>query len=108
MKSLNICKLISNAAQDIADNIGGIEKADSYEKVTHIASMGQGYIECMAMVVDTMICKEDNDFTAEMDEVIDGWMADIFQTVAKKAIELGEPADVVQKALTLRDKYRAS
>ena len=44
---------------------------------------------------------------AELDDVLNDWMAKMYQAIADKAIETDQPHDVVLKLLQKRDEYRA-
>ena len=54
-----------------------------------------------------MICMENNDFTGDFSEVLDGWMYKMYQTLVDKADETNQDKDIVWKLLVKRDEYTA-
>ena len=107
MKALNTMMFVSNAVQELTEYKTKIAAAETYEDAKNTARGMMGYIDCLVTFLNTMICKENNDFTAELDDVLNDWMAKMYQAIADKAIETDQPHDVVLKLLQKRDEYRA-
>lgn len=106
MKSLNTFQFISNAAEALAKNEAEIANAETYEKARNRANHMIGYLNCLITFLNTMICLENNDFTAEYSDVLDDWQARCYQALAKKAIETEQESTVIIRILKLRDEYR--
>lgn len=107
MKALNTMMFVSNAVEELTEYKTKIAAAETYEDAKNTARWMMGYIDCLVTFLNTMICKENNDFTAELDDVLNDWMAKMYQAIADKAIETDQPHDVVLKLLQKRDEYRA-
>ena len=103
MKALNTMMFVSNAAEEITGYKAAIKNADTYDTAKRIGNMALGYINCTITFLNTMICMENNDFTAEFDEVIEAWKKSIYQAVIDKAIETDQDNDTVWRLLKLRD-----
>ena len=65
----------------------------------------RGYIDCMFTFLNTMLCMENNDFTGEFNDVLDDWMAALYQTLADKAIETKQDSETIHKLLCMRDEH---
>ena len=107
MKALNTMMFVSNAVEELTEYTTKIAAAETYEDAKNTARVMMGYIDCLVTFLNTMICKENNDFTAELDDVLNDWMAKMYQALADKALETDQPHDVVLKLLQKRDEYRA-
>lgn len=106
MKALNTMKFIANATVELTKYQNKIREAETYENARNAAHQMRGYVDCMITFLNSMICMENNDFTAELDEVIDDWMASVYQTLADKAIETKQDTEVVHKLLCMRDECK--
>lgn len=106
MKALNTMKYMSNLIETLTEYKARIELAETYEAAKTTAYKMFGYIDCMTTFLNTMICKENNDFTAELDEVIDEWMVKVYQTMIDKANETEQSDDLVWKLCEARDQYQ--
>lgn len=106
MKALNTVKFISNATTEYNEWMRAIKEAEDYETAKNKARCAFGYIDCMIVFLNTMIDKENNDFTADLDEMIDEWKSNVYQNVADKAIEMKEAPEEIMKMLQKRDEYR--
>lgn len=105
MKSLNTMKYVTNMTIDIAEYMAAVRTAETYEAAKNVAKHILGYIGCAITFLNTMVCTENNDFTAEFDEVIDEWQGGLYQLLIDKAIETSQPADVVLALCQKRDEY---
>lgn len=106
MKALNTVKFISNATTEFNEWMKAIEEAKDYETAKNKARCTFGYIDCMIVFLNSMIDKENNDFTADLDELIDEWKSNVYQKVADKADEMNEAPEEIMKLLQKRDEYR--
>lgn len=106
MKNLNTMKFISNAVSELNEYKVAIKTAETYDSAKNIARTAFGYLDCMTTFLNTMICAENNDFTEEFDEVLDGWMHKIYQAMVDKAIDTNQESDLIFKLLQKRDEYQ--
>ena len=105
MKSINTMKFIAEYSKQMTITLDKIEKAETYDEAKKTANYAMGLVDGMVLFTNTMICFENNDFTAEMDDVENGWRADIHQSVAEVAIRTKQPNDEIMKQLARRDEY---
>lgn len=105
MKSINTMKFVAEYSKQMTITLDRIEKAETYDEAKRIANYAIGLVDGMTLFTNTMICFENNDFTAEMYEVENSWRADIHQAVAEVAIRTKQPNDEIMKQLTRRDEY---
>ena len=106
MKALNTVKFISNATTEFNEWKRAIKEAEDYETAKNKGRCAFGYIDCMIVFLNTMIDKENNGFTADLDEMIDEWKSEVYQMIADKAIEMKEKPEEIMKMLQKRDEYR--
>lgn len=107
MKALNTMMFISNAVTELNAYKTRIHEAETYEDAKNVAYQMMGYINSMTTFLNTMICMENNDFTAELDDVLNSWMANMYQALADKAVETKQDHDKVFKLLQKRDEHAA-
>ena len=107
MKALNNIKFISEATTRFNCLLTAIENAETFEEAKKIGNKALGYIDCMIVYLNCMISKENNDFTQELDELIEDMMASIYQKVADKATETEQDHDTVHKLLIKRDECKS-
>lgn len=107
MKPLNTMKYITNATKDMVGYTTRIKEAATFEAAKEIASQMYGYINCMNTFFNTMICAENNGFTADSDEVIESWLYDMYQVLADKAAETEQDETVVMRCLRKRNEHHA-
>ena len=105
MKELNNIKYIAKAAVHIAQYEDYIATAESYEAAKLKASEAFGFVNCMTLYTNTMVATENNDFTGELSDVLDGWMANIYEALAEKAGSTDQPQEVILNLLKHRDYY---
>lgn len=105
MKQLNTMKFVTNMTEEVAGYKAAIKAAETYDEARNKAYKMRGYIDCAVTFLNTMICKENNGFTAELDEVLNGWTADMYQALASKATETQQPVELIGKLLRARDEY---
>ena len=105
MKELNNIKYITKAAVHI-DQLGNhIATAESYEAAKLKASEAIGFVNCMTLYTNTMVATENNDFTGELSDVLDGWMGNIYEALAEKASSTDQPQEVILNLLERRGYY---
>lgn len=104
MKALNTMKFVNNATVELTKYETRLTSADTYENAKNTARQMLGYIDCLITFMNTMICMENNDFTAEYNDVLDDWTARVYQLLADKAIETKQDHDTVMKLLQKRDE----
>lgn len=104
MKALNTMKFVNNAAIELTHFKELIATAETYEKAKEKAAAMFGYLDCLTTFLNTMICKENNDFTAEFDEVIEEWQRTAYQAVIDKALETKQDSNVIVALLRKRDE----
>ena len=104
MKPLNTFKFICNAAEEITNYKNTIKTAEDFDHAKKSGQAALGYINCMITFLNTMIDRENNDFTGDFDEVLDEWYRNIYQAVIDKAIETSQDDDYVWKLLEKRDQ----
>lgn len=107
MRALNNIKFITESAKEIEKFKSIIGTAENYSEAKKIGNMALGHINCMITYLNCMIDWENNDFTEQLDELIESWTASIYQEMANKAVTSGEDAEVVLKCLKKRDEHRA-
>jgi hypothetical protein len=105
MKALHTMKFVSNAIEELTKYNEAIAAAETYETAKNRARMMMGYINGLTTFLNTMICMENNGFTGEFSEVLDGWMHKMYQSLVNKAVETKQGHDVEWKLLQLRDEY---
>lgn len=106
MKALNTVKFISNATTEFNEWLKAINEAEDYETAKNKGRCAFGYIDCMIVFLNSMIDKDNNDFTADLDELLDEWKAEVYQKIADKADEMHEPAEEIVKMCKKRDEWR--
>lgn len=106
MKALNTMKFVSNAIEELTKYNGYIATAETFEDAKNKARQMMGYIDGLTTFLNTMICFENNDFTGEFGEVLDGWMHKMYQSLVDKAVETKQGHDVEWKLLQKRDEYQ--
>ncbi len=105
MKKLNTIQFIANAAEVVTSWKAKITGAETYEDAKKAANYLLGYIDCMVTFGNTMICTENNDFTADFGDVTDRWKADVYQAMATKADETHQDGDTIIRLLQRQDEY---
>ena len=104
---LNALQFIANASGEIENYKHLIANADTYSRAKEKAAFALGYIECMITFLNTAIHRDNNNFTGELSDVIDNWMASIYQSLANKAIATEQDNDIVLELLKRRDYHLA-
>ena len=107
MKALNTIQFVVNCTTEIEKYKARIRNAEDFEKARRTANALLGYIDCTITFLNTMVCMENNDFTAEFDEVIEQWQRDMYQALADKAIETKQDNDCIIRLLQKRDEVAA-
>ena len=106
MKALNTMKFVSNAIEELTKYNEAVAAAETFEDAKNVARKMMGYIDGLTTFLNTMICAENNDFTGEFGEVLDGWMHKMYQSLVNKADEAKQGHDVMWKRLEKRDEYQ--
>ena len=105
---MNTMMYVSNLIEQMAEYQSIIKNAKDYDEAKRWASRMIGFIDGAHTVANTMICKENNDFTGEMSDVLAHWEARVYETLAHKAIEFKMDHDLIMKLLTTRDEINAT
>ena len=105
MKALNIMKFVSNAIEELTKYNEAVTTAETFEDAKNVARKMMGYIDELTTFLNTMICVENNDFTGEFGEVLDGWMHKMYQSLVNKARDTKQGNDVMWTLLKKRDEY---
>ena len=105
MKALHNLRFVSKATISMNDWFEGINKAETFEKAKEKAAAALGYIDCMTTYLNCMIDKENNDFTAELDTLLDAWVAKVYGSLAMRAVETNQSTEVITKLLKKHDWY---
>lgn len=108
MKAMNTMMYVSNLIEQLTEYRSKIANAKDYDEAKRNASRMLGFIDGAHTVTNTMICMENNDFTAEMDDVLASWEARVYEALGKKAIEFKQDRDLIMKAFSLRDEILAT
>lgn len=87
MKALNTMKFVSNTIEQLTIYKDKVEKAETFEEAKKEALVMMGFLNGAVIFLNTMICKENNDFTGEFGEVIDGWFHKMYQALVNKATD---------------------
>lgn len=106
MKSITTMKFITEYSKQMSVTLDEIVKSETYDEAKKIANYAIGLVDGMVLFTNTMVCIENNDFTAEMSDVEDGWRADIHQALAEVAIRTKQPTDEIIRQLNRRDEFR--
>lgn len=104
MKALHTMRFVNNATVELTKYETRLTSAETYENAKNTARQMLGYLDCLITFMNTMICTENNDFTAEYNDVIDDWTARVYQLLANKAIETEQDHDTIMKLLQKRDE----
>lgn len=104
MADLNIMKYIAEMSTVINVIIKGISECDDMEKARRLANRAAGYVDSLSIMINTMICTENNWFTAQMSELEDEFMSKIYQALCDVAITIDDD-DLFCKYAEKRDQY---
>lgn len=104
MKALNNLKFIANLTIKVEEYKDRILNAENLEKARAAACALNGFLNCTTTYLNTMIDTENNDFTDELDALIDEWRASMFGTMADKAIELKADPAYIGRLIKRRDE----
>ena len=104
MKALNNLKFIANLTIKVEEYKDRILNAENLEKARAAACALNGFLECATTYLNTMIDTENNDFTDELDALIDEWRASMFGAMADKAIELKADPAYIGRLINRRDE----
>lgn len=90
MKKLNTVKFIAEATRGFDSWVKSIDGAEDLEEARKRGNAAIGYIDCMTVFLNTMIDKENNDFTEELDEMLEEWTVKVYNHMADKAHSCGD------------------
>ena len=107
MKALNNIKFICEATTTFNSWVDRIDSAADYEEARRVGSAAIGFTDCMTVYLNAMVSTENNDFTAELDEMIEAWQRTVYQHMASKAIETHQDHNTVIAMLRMRDAHAA-
>lgn len=105
MKTLNTMKFVSNAIEALTEYKTAIAAAETFEDAKNVARKMMGYIDCLTTFTNTMICMENNEFTGDFSDLLDGWLHKMYQELINKATATSQNHDTVWNLLCERDKY---
>ena len=108
MKKINEMQFISNAIEQLAEYKREITNADSYEKAKKTAREALGYLNCLHTFNNTMICKENNEFTADFGDALTQQEASIYQALVTIAAKTGQAGEIILKLCQTRDEIQNS
>ena len=100
MKSPKSLLFIHEATVKLIDYESAIETSDTYEKAKSIAHKALGFIDCLVIYNNLLICSENNGFTEEFDELLEELTARVYRSMADAAIRHDEPYEVIHKLIT--------
>ena len=86
MKSMNIFQFVSNASEELTRYEIRMKGAETYDSVKQVGCRMIGYIDCMITVSNTMICMENNEITAMLDDVEMEWLRKTYQAMIDRAV----------------------
>lgn len=104
MKELNYMKYVAEMSTQINAIIKATSECDDIEKARRIANRAVGYVEALTVMSNTMICVENNWFTAQMSELEDEFMHKIYQALCDVAMKIKDN-DLFFKYAEKRDEY---
>ena len=107
MKALNSIKFICDATTTFNSWVDRIDSAVDYEDARRFGSAAVGFADCMTVYLNAMVDKDNNDFTAELDDVLESWQAAIYQHMASKAVETHQDNNTVLAMIRMRDEHAA-
>lgn len=105
MKALNTMKFMSNAIESLTEYKTAIATAETFEDAENVARKMIGYIDCLTTFTNTMICMENNEFTGDLSDLLDGWLHKMYQELINKAVVTNQDHDTMWNLLCARDKY---
>lgn len=106
MKALNNIKFLCDATTTFNAWLKAIDDADSYEDARNRGNSAMGFIDCMMVYMNSMLAVENNDFTEQLDEVLEDWAASVYQHMSDKAIATNQPTEVVLKLMRKHDEIK--
>lgn len=104
MKALNSIKFVVKAEAAFNKWLNAIDSASSYEEAKKSANAAFGFVDCMTTYLNCMIAAENNEFTANLDELLTEWEATIYQRMICKAMQTKQPYDVIQSLEEKREQ----
>ena len=104
MKAMNTMMYVSNLIEQLTEYDSKIKNAKDYDEAKRWASRMLGFIDGAHTVTNTMICMENNDFTAEMCDVLAHWEARVYGALGAKAVDTNQDSEIVTKLLNERDE----
>lgn len=107
MKALNNIKFICDATTTFNSWVNRIDTASDYDEARRFGSAAIGFVDCMTVYLNAMVDKDNNDFTAELDDMLESWQAAIYQHMASKAIETHQDSNTIISMLRMRDAHAA-
>ena len=106
MKDLNIIRYIAEMSTQINGIIKATSECEDIEKARRLANRAAGYVDSLSIMSNTMICFENNWFTAQMGELEDEFMAKIYQALCDVSVKLKDN-ELFLKYAEKRDEYAA-
>lgn len=106
MKQLNTMQFLSDTLERLTELKEQINQSETYEKARNIANAMQGYLDCLNTFNNTMICEENNNFTADFDDLLCSWHVKTAQALVNKAEQTGQRHEIIYDLLEKRDQYK--
>lgn len=88
MKHLNIFSYIKNITTEINKTVDIIECCENLEEAKLNASLAFGYVNSLNVMVNTLVCKENNEITEHLSDLTDEFMIQIYQALCDVAIKV--------------------
>lgn len=109
MKKINEMKFITEMIVLIRESIKAItaDDCDKWEFALQRAKYTLGQIDSLITFTNCMVATENNEFTADMNEVEDELNADTYQAIAQAAIKFERDNETIAKYFEKRNSYRS-
>lgn len=105
MKALNTMKFVSASVENLTEYKAAIAASETFAEAMGKARIMLGYIDCLITFNNAMICKDNNEFTADFGDLLEGWLRKMYQGLVDKAIETEQDNDTVWRLLQKRDEH---
>ncbi len=88
MRKINNTDLVAGSEVEIANYKKWINEAETEERAKAAGNAALGFLNGINITINAMICTENNDFTGDFGEWVDGQERATKQYVKQKCIEL--------------------
>lgn len=103
---MNRLSFLSSARDQFRAWLDRIDASDAYDKAQASGNAAIGFVDCMIVYLNSQIHPADNGFTADLDQMLDIWSAEIYQHMINKAVETGQPKDTIIALCKTREAYQ--